>query len=310
MTVEWDLCAEFDRVVFYDLAHWQGVKLAWPAIRSVGVEGVYCKTWHGPWRVQTGDVQLAEAEAAGVAYRRRYLWLLPGQSPDAQAKAAASSQDARVTGPLVVDVEDPALASLTPRQAVTHAERFVSVYADATGHLPEVYTGTWYWVQYFANIDSQILAECNLVIAAYPKLAAIAAEHHDAVTQYARAIVEVCGGKAPAIPLPWASRGVQPLGWQFDGDKGLYIPAADGGIGKGDVDVNLFARSRLFETLAHRDTDPAPPAPGPDYGPVDNPDLGIALAMEPPPDSTEPTNPGTPTSISTSTMRAVRPEET
>ena len=162
----------------------------------------------------------------------------------------------------------------------------------------------------------EITALCDAAITrTREKLAAIAAEYHDAVTQYARAIVEVCGGKAPAIPLPWASRGVQPLGWQFDGDKGLYIPSASGGLGKGDVDVNLFARSRLYETLHHRDTDPAPWDPTPPalrLSPTEVPSLEQVLQelTEPPPDSTEPTNPGTPTSISTSTMHAVRPEET
>lgn len=64
----------------------------------------------------------------------------------------------------------------------------------------------------------------------------------------------------------------------------------------------------------HRDTDPAPWDPTPPalrLAPTEVPSLEQVLQelTEPPPDSSEPTNPGTPTSKS-GTMHAVRPEET
>lgn len=109
-------------------------------------------------------------------------------------------------------------------------------------------------------------------------------------------------------PMPVKGWGRRWRAHQCDGGQRTFLPT------KQPIDGNVAEDTLWLDP--HRDTDPAPfdPTPpihrvGPDYTSVDNTDLGVALAMEPPPDSTKPTNPGTPTSISTSSLRAVRPEE-
>lgn len=298
MAVEWNLCDPTDRAIVLDMAHWQGVDMSWPALVELGIELVIAKTWHGLGRVKTAERQIGDALAHAIP-AGGYIWLLFGQDPVAQGRAAASTER-NDRFPCMFDVEDPNLAGLSARQALTHAETAVEAYSDAMGFRPTLYTGTWFWKGYLGNLDSQILAECALVIAAYPRLRSIEGAFHSEVARYQAAIMEVCGGKAPEIPLPWASRGIEPLGWQFDGDKGLYLPAEKGGPSKTDVDVNLFSRTRMYELL--RLSAPAapynpnlPPPAQRDFVPFEGPievdtagaavDLVIDLAAESEPPS-------------------------
>lgn len=94
---------------------------------------------------------------------------------------------------------------------------------------------------------------------------------------------------------------------QFDGGNRTKLPTGQA------IDANLAADTAWLEPL--RDTDPAPFDPTPPalrLSPTEVPSLEQVLQelTEPPPDSTEPTNPGTPTSKSSDRLHAVRPEET
>lgn len=239
MPVTWDLCAEEDRAIGYDLAHWQGTKLPWIHCVALGVEVVIAKTWHGAGRVQSAEPQLEGASQYGCILGR-YGWCDPTQDPAKQGKAMASTDDWSML-PLMLDVEQP-VVGWTPRALMTHNETVVKAYADTAGRLPIIYSAPWYWKPYLGNLDSQLMAECEHVIATYPKLKTIGIDYHEAVA-------EACAGNPPAIPVPWASRNLQPIGWQFDGDKGLYLPDMVGMPSKADVDVNIFSRSRLLALL-------------------------------------------------------------
>jgi len=241
----WGICG--DPAIGFDLATWQGTDIAWAASIALGVKWSIFKSWHGTSPVATAAPQIDGARAAGVAVLGRYAWLLPDVSIDAQVKAWCAIPRSPRDLPLTIDWEHPD-TTLRGRALVAKLERAVSMVADATGELPIVYTGEWYWSGYCQNIDSEIVAACPLHLAAYPRKASTG-------LRYREAVAEVCGGAMPAVPLPWRSRNIEPVSWQFDGDHGLYLPSLSTAEG-GDVDVNVAAWARLLEL-----TRPSPARP-------------------------------------------------
>lgn len=239
----WALCS--DPAIGYDLAHWQGTSIPWAQARELGVRWCVAKAWHGRGAVASCGPQLETARAAGVELLGRYAWLLPDAPVDLQVAAWTRSELGRDELPLTVDFEEPG-SQQRGRTLVTTLERAIVRVTERTGRRPIIYTGSWYWQGYCGNLDSQLVAECPLWLAAYPKKQA-------GGTRYQDAVAEVCGGVMPAVPRPWAERGIEPLIWQFDGDRGLHLP---GGI---DCDVNVAAWARL-RGLALPDTEPAPKA--------------------------------------------------
>lgn len=286
-----------DPCTMLDVAHFQGAAIPWAKCAELGVRAVVIKWWHGPWRNQplVAEQQYREAKAAGLLVGR-YAWWVPGQSVDVQIDAWTSTPWADDDLPLAIDLEDPA-APKGPA-CLAACVRIVEECERRTGRKPLIYSGAW-WADAWLGTVATALARCPYWHAAYPRKAAKG-------TDYSGAVSEWLAQDAPRLPAIWAAE--RPVAWQLDGTDdatgtgGLRLP---NGV---DVDVNLAdwsALTALVPSLRH--TDPAPAPPSPEYGPIDNADLGIALAMEPPPPDSAPTNPGTPTSKS-GTMRAVRPE--
>lgn len=249
----WTLCDESERCLGYDIAHWQGTDIAWDACISLGIEWVVAKTWHATNRVKTAEPQLVVPKLRKLI-NGRYVWWLPKVASKAQVDCWVST-DASDELPMMIDVEEPD-TDVRGIALLRRLEDLVKAVCDRTQRRPLIYTGTWYWNAWLGGLDSQLLAECELVIAAYPRKSAIGIQYHAAVDQ-------ICGQTPPALPLPWASRQVDPLAWQFDGDKGLYLPNKSGEAGQGDVDVDLAVRSRLRALVPSlRDTDPHELEPG------------------------------------------------
>lgn len=234
----WTVCS--DPAIGYDLAHWQGKKIPFADTRALGIEWAIAKCWHGRGVVTSGDLQLTDAQLSGISTWGRYAWALPDEDLDMQV--GAWCRLALVPGelPRTIDWEHPD----TKRRGaalVKRGEYLIEKASDRHGVRPIIYTGDWYWRGFcgdgasarFGGLDSQIFAECPLWLAAYPRKQATG-------TRYQDAVAEVCGGVMPGVPRPWRDRGIEPLLWQFDGDKGLYLP---NGV---DVDVNVAARTRLL----------------------------------------------------------------
>ena len=242
----WAVCS--DPAIGYDLAHWQGTDIHWLEARDLGVRWAVCKAWHGRGEVKTAAEQLASARAAGIELLGRYAWLLPDSPLDLQVGAWPRDDLARDELPLTIDFEEPGTQQ-RGRVLLTTLERAIVRVTERTGRRPVIYTGAWYWQGYCGNLDSQLVAECPLWLAAYPRKSATG-------TRYQDAVAEVCGGAMPAVPRPWAERGIEPVAWQFDGDRGLHLP---GGI---DCDVNVAAWDGLRALCPrHRDAIPPPPVP-------------------------------------------------
>lgn len=260
----WGVCS--DPALGYDLAHWQGRVIPWADAKALGIRWAVAKTWHGRGEVASQLEQLEGARVATIEIVGRYGWMLPDADLNAQVAAWTSMVRARDELPLAIDFEEPCTAA-RGQSLIARLEHCIEAVSDRIGQRPIIYTGAWYWTGYALNLDSQIVAECPLWLAAYPRKAASG-------TRYQEAVAEVCGGVMPSVPRPWKDRGIEPIAWQFDGDKGLLLA---NGV---DVDVNTAAWSRL-RALAGRDTLPAPP------------------------DSDAPTQPGTPTSKSSQRLRAL-----
>lgn len=247
MPVPWDLCDPTDRAIGLDVSHWQPSH-PWDGVLELGVRWAVVKAWHGRGPCDAAVEQLASANAAGLLVGR-YAWLLPDSNLDLQLGAWCASPILDAL-PLTIDFEEPT-TPLRGRKLLELLERAILVVEDRTGRAPIVYTGAWYWSGYCSDLDSQIVARCPLWLAAYPRKGSTG-------TRYREAVAEVCGGIPPAVPRPWADRGLQPTIWQFDGDHGLVLPSG------ADVDVDVASWSRLLE-LSGPGRSPTEPAPAPSH---------------------------------------------
>ena len=293
-----------DPCAMLDVAHFQGAMIPWEECAALGIRAVVIKWWHGPWRNQpaVAQQQYREAKAAGLIVGR-YAWWVPNASVDAQITAWLSDPWPEDDLPLTIDMEDPGL----PKGPATLAAavRIVEALEQATGRAPIVYSGAW-WADSWLGTRSPELARCPYWHAAYPRKAAKG-------TDYAGAMAEWLAQDAPRLPAIWAEE--CPIAWQLDGTDdatGTGALRLPNGV---DVDVNLADLTLLRRLVpTHRDTDPAPFDPTPPalrLQPTEVPSLEQVLQSLPePPDSSEPTPPGTPTSKSSDRLHAVRPEDT
>jgi hypothetical protein len=226
----WNLCS--NPSIGYDLAHWQGKKVPFTDARALGIEWAISKCWHGRGTVTSGEVHLSDALLAGLDAVGRYAWALPDEDLDMQVGAWCGRPLVPGELPRTIDWEHPD-TKLRGAALLKRGEYLIEKASDRHGVRPILYTGEWYWQGFCGNLDSQIFAECPLWLAAYPR-------KQSTGTRYQEAVAEVCGGVMPDVPRPWRERGIQPVLWQFDGDKGLYLP---NGV---DVDVNVADRLKLL----------------------------------------------------------------
>jgi len=292
-----------DPAIGFDVAHFQGASIPWRAARDLGAKWVVIKWWHGPWRNQpaVAEQQYREAKAAGLLVGR-YAWWVPGQSVETQIDAWTSQPWDDADLPLTIDLEDPN-APKGPA-CLSACEHIVTALEQRTGRKPIVYSGEW-WARDWLGSSSAALAACPYWHAAYPRKAAKG-------TDYAGALAEWLEQTAPTLPRIWASS--RPVAWQLDGTddaSGTGALRLPNGV---DVDVDLGDWAALTALVpTHRDTDPGTPfdptPPALRLSPTEVPSLEQVLQeLTEPPDSSEPTNPGTPTSKSSDRLRAVRPE--
>jgi hypothetical protein len=228
----WAVCT--DPAIGYDLSHYQGISIQWDPAKALGVKWSISKSWHGAIFVSSATPQIETAKTAGIL-TGRYAWLLPDANLRAQVNAWTSIDWEVGELPLTIDWEEPR-TQLRGAELLSKLEWCIESVSDEIGVRPHLYTGAWYWTDFCDDLDSEIAGSCPLWLAAYPRKKATGLRYRDAVA-------EICTGIMPAVPLPWKSRDLEPIAWQFDGDHGLYLP------GDIDVDVNIAAWSRLLERV-------------------------------------------------------------
>lgn len=248
--ITWALCT--DPLIFFDISRWQGLDIPFEAAADLGVEGVIIKGFHGASRTDSFHRQLQQAETCDrLVFIDEYGWALPGSDLQKQVGAWTSSEVATISRAtrFTIDWEDPD-TGLRGLPLIARGEYLIEAFSDKRGHRPIIYTGKWYIDGYCEGekYDSEIFASCPLHLAAYPR------KHADG-TRYREAVAEVCGGVQPGVPSWWRNRGVEPLGWQLDGDKGLYLPKLPNGS-QPDVDVNIASRRAIMSLLGR--TTPMP----------------------------------------------------
>lgn len=160
-----------------------------------------------------------------IPFRGFYLWFVPTLNPIKQANFFVDSiirYYNELDLPPGVDVEDDAggrVRGLALREAV---KQCVEQIEDRIGRKVPIYTGKWFWQQAMFDEDDCWFARRPLWHSEYPG-------------------VIPGDGVHGHLPKPWQIRSIDEAIWQFDGDKGLYLPANCGDTGKPvDSDFNRF----------------------------------------------------------------------
>lgn len=209
-------------IIGTDLSNWQG-KPDFDKLAAANIKFAISKACDGLNETSTFDSDWANSK--GKLVRGAYTWFYPEKDWRAQADkflATVGPLDPEDM-PLAIDFEQTTKIVGAPLlKLVTDYARYLS---ENTGRKPLLYTGKWYWQQYVQDLDAPELVElCDLWHAEYPRTSA-----HG--TQYEATLAEL---KSPHPAKPWADRNIDPVIWQFDGDKGLTLP--DGT----DADFNRF----------------------------------------------------------------------
>lgn len=244
------------QVLGIDCAHWQR-KLRWPKIVNVhpvnatgstqsdlSVRFAYVKATHGTG----GPDEQFSANAEGsiiMPFRGFYAWFVPTQDPIVQADKfvdAILPFQQKNDLPPGMDLEDNAGGRLSGRQILDPFRACCERIEDRLSRRVLVYTGKWFW-QAIGNMDDEWIARRPLWHSEYP--GRIPGE-----------------GECAHLPFPWASRAIDEAFWQFDGDKGLYLPAECGDTGKPvDCDFNRFLGEEDALVRFIRGTQILPPIP-------------------------------------------------
>lgn len=262
-----------------DCSRWQG-SLVWKAVNGAKpvdkdgnqksddqVKFAFIKSTHG-----TGlDPQFkinAAASGEFMDYRDFYMWFVPTQHPLQQADALVDAiKPYRIKGKDIIpwiDFEDDAGGRVRGKPLRDSLRACAEQVEDRLGQKIAIYTGKWFWLQAVSptdpvtkkqDIDEDFDAWCAsrpLAHAEYPGRIPGPGEHG-----------HVAG--------PWADRSLVETWYQFDGDKGLYLPKECGVTGApvdSDFDrfngteddlKNLIEWSRNPNSTAIRSFDTMPP---------------------------------------------------
>jgi GH25 family lysozyme M1 (1,4-beta-N-acetylmuramidase) len=201
-----------------DLSRYQKRDLDWPAIWAKGVRFVYLKATEGAGYVNPNfDPHFAGALSV-EAHRGPYHYFQPGIDPWAQAQHFFDVAGNR--GPCLPPVIDfETFGPLSKEAAIVHTREFMMVTEDLWKRPCMVYTYPWLWSLMPVQVHGvgsvvDLFGSRDLWIAHYP-----------------------LPGKTlikPTVPFPWTKAGKTWRFWQFDGNKGMYLPH---GV---DADFNYF----------------------------------------------------------------------
>lgn len=221
------------RVLGADFARWQG-KIKWESTadsiitrklpsgdtETVGkLRFVYCKSTHGTSGI---DQEFAHNSVGRKAMKWSgyYFWFVPTQAPKAQAEWFVRNVEKTYDSSdlcAAMDFEELAPAGMGGQRLLDAGQECGERVEELLGHQIIIYSGRGYWrhVDGCQDLDSQWYAN-----------------HAHWHAEY-RGHVPTEDEKA-RLSKPWESRGIQEKIWQFDGDKGLYLPNGT------DSDFNFF----------------------------------------------------------------------
>lgn len=227
------------RVLGADFARWQG-KIDWAStadaaitrrlpsgdVETVGkLRFVYCKATHGTSGV---DSEFAHNSVGRTAMRWSgyYFWFVPGQSPKQQAEWFVKNVEKTYTSRdlcAAMDFEELAPAGYGAQRLLQEAQECGERVEALLGHKIITYSGKGFWdhPQGCAGLDSEWFGSRDYWHAEYKG-------HVPLETEVAR------------ISAPWLKRTLRERIWQFDGDKGLYLPNGT------DSDFNFFNGSEDY----------------------------------------------------------------
>jgi len=225
-----------------DVSRWQGA-LNWKAVndaKPVDKDGTiqsqdqvrfaYVKATHG-----TGLDPQFRTNATGsgefMDYREFYMWFVPTQHPLQQADAFVDAiRPYRIPSKDIIpwiDFEDDAGGRMRGKPLRDSLRACAEEVEDRLGQKIAIYTGKWFWLQAVNTDgpDDDFDAWCAtrpLAHAEYPGRIPGEGEHG-----------HVAG--------PWLSHNLVETWYQFDGDKGLYLPSECGVTGAPvDSDFDRF----------------------------------------------------------------------
>jgi GH25 family lysozyme M1 (1,4-beta-N-acetylmuramidase) len=221
------------RVLGADFARWQG-KIDWETtadaaitrrlpsgdVETVGrLRFVYHKATHGTGGI---DPEFAHNSVGRTAMRWSgyYFWFVPGQPPKKQAEWCFKNIEKTYTSRdlcVAMDFEEKASVGYGAQRLLDEAQECGERMEELLGHKIITYSGKGFWdhPQGCAGLDSEWFA------------------YHDYWHAEYRGHVPL-PDETPRLSVPWAKRGMHARAWQFDGDKGLYLP---NGV---DSDFNFF----------------------------------------------------------------------
>jgi GH25 family lysozyme M1 (1,4-beta-N-acetylmuramidase) len=243
------------RVLGADFARWQG-KIDWATTADAEITRklpsgdketigklrfVYCKATHGTSGI---DKEFAHNSVGRKAMRWSgyYFWFVPGQPPKKQAEWCFQNIEKTYTSRdlcVAMDFEELAPVGYGPSRLLQEGQECGERMEELLGHKIITYSGKGYWdhPQGCAGLDSEWFASHDYWHAEYRGHVPLETE-------------------MPRLSAPWAKRGIRARAWQWDGDKGIYLPNGT------DSDFNFFDGSE--DDLQHWiDTTGIPPTPEP-----------------------------------------------
>jgi GH25 family lysozyme M1 (1,4-beta-N-acetylmuramidase) len=141
-----------------DVSNYQhpfGAAINWPAVRAQGARFAFVKMSEGNFYVNPYAVSdIAHARAAGL-YVGAYHFArprLPLTTAASDARLFASQLgNVRVAGylPPIIDIETN--GGLTAANVTAWTKSFLATLQGATGRIPMIYSGSWFWRGYMGN---------------------------------------------------------------------------------------------------------------------------------------------------------------
>lgn len=227
-----------------DHSKWQwGKPLPWKALRERDVKFSIAKSTQNRYVDPFFKRAHYEAKEEGFV-RGVYTWIMPDSDVVAAADFFVDTIKDFDDVLVCVDFEEPKTV-LRGRALVERCEIFCRRVEELTSKYITLYTGTWYYVGYCENADSEYLASRALWHAQYPRLGTDSLDY--------LAALDKLRAYKPKLSHPWHSRSLRELFFQFDGDGGLFLP---NGV---DADFNIFhgSESDLVALAAERITAPS-----------------------------------------------------
>ncbi len=215
-----------------DVSKYQGPNVPFDDLAAAGIIGAIPKCTHGVGGIDPTFARNWKASRMAGLARTAYFWFVPEQDPIAQVNHCLDVIDKN--GGL--DDDDMSVMMDFEQATAIKGQRLIDLGVRAIMHLNEqtgrkksiFYTGKWYWIEYCLDLDSQEIADQDYAHAEYPSM-------KKGLTY--DATLHALGG--PHLSKPFASRKLDEMLWQFDGDGGLKLP---NGV---DSDFNRYRGTRI-----------------------------------------------------------------